>query len=173
MLRTFLEAKNILRHRDRFPKKDLKLRVVILFSSSDRFPFELLTNLLGFGLALSNFRGFLSPCLAVDLELLEEGEEEAVKRGRFCGAEWKEERLEELEEHLTVTVAWVGEFHDHPHGDWAAMAQSLRALSSAEDREKLLAVAERTFHPLDSKLLKGPRIGSRTKYLQRIDEMSV
>lgn len=77
MLLTFLEAKKILRHRDRLLNKDLKLKVVTLLSSCDRFPLEFLTDVVGFGFQFgpSNFTGFLSPCLALGLELLL-GEEE-------------------------------------------------------------------------------------------------
>lgn len=121
MLLTFLEAKNILRHRDRLPNKDLKLRDVTLFSIRDPFPFEIVTNALGFGPELSNSADFLCPGLALeppeDLE-----EEEAVKRGRLRGVVQKEERFDELEEHLIVAVVYDDEFHDHPQGDWAAMA---------------------------------------------------
>lgn len=86
MLLTFLEAKNILRHRDRLPNKDLKLRVVTLLSIWDPFPFEILTNALGFGTVVSNFADFLCSCLALELpEDLEEEEEETVKRGRLRG----------------------------------------------------------------------------------------
>ncbi|KAM2329979.1 hypothetical protein ACFX1X_020873 [Malus domestica] len=139
MLLTFLEAKKILRHRDRLPNKDLKLRVVTLLSSCDRFPLEFLTNVVGFGFRFgfgrSNFTGFQSPCLALGLELLlgEEGGggggggggEEAVKRDRFRGFVWKEEKVEKLEEeeHLMAVVAQIDEFHDHPNGDWAAMPE--------------------------------------------------
>ena len=84
MLLTFLEAKNILLHRDRCPvDEDLKLRAVTVFSLLDPLPFETLTNAVDPGSLPSKSDGFFSPGFAPGLPEDLEDDEHAVKRGRF------------------------------------------------------------------------------------------
>ncbi|PON35070.1 hypothetical protein PanWU01x14_339150 [Parasponia andersonii] len=132
MLLTFLEAKNILRQRDRFPNKVLKLSLRFL-SLSDPFPrtvsnFELVQG-------PSTCTDFLSPCLGPGTRVGDEEEsrkEEALKRCRFRWVVRKENRTMGLlnEEEDTLTGVEVDEDHDHPPlSDWEAMADAQKESS--------------------------------------------
>jgi hypothetical protein len=77
MLLTFLEAKNIRRHKARFPNKDLKLRAGLL---RDRVS-DSTNEAFGWEVELSKFTDFLVLCLALaatgGVEEEEEEEEES------------------------------------------------------------------------------------------------
>ncbi|PON66658.1 LOW QUALITY PROTEIN: hypothetical protein TorRG33x02_267200 [Trema orientale] len=133
MLLTFLDAKKILRQRDRFPNKVLKLSLRFL-SLSDPFPrtvsdFELVQ-----GLSTCTD---LSPCLGPGTRVGDEEEsrkEEALKRCRFRWVVWKEKNTMGLlnEEEETLTGVEVDEDHDHPPlSDWDAMAEAQKESSHA------------------------------------------
>ena len=112
MLLSFLEVKNILRQRDRFPKKDLKLRGGLILDQE----FGLAENVFGCEVESSESNDFVSLCLGFEEE--EEEEQEWCRekiRGRFGGVVWKEKKMdglnkEEQEEGLMVVVV-----HDHLH----------------------------------------------------------
>ena len=112
MLLSFLEAKNILRQRDRFPDKDLKLRGDLVLDRE----FGLADNVFGCEVESSESTDFVSLCLGFEEE---EEEEEWCRekiRGRFGGVVWKEKKMdglnreEEEEEGLMVVV-----LRDHLH----------------------------------------------------------
>lgn len=110
MLLSFLEAKNILRQRDRFPYKDLKLRGGLVLDRE----FGLAENVFGCEVESSESNDFVSLCLGFEEEEEEERCREKI-RGRFGGVVWKEKKMdglnrEEEEEGLMVVV--VG---DHLH----------------------------------------------------------
>ena len=108
MLLSFLEAKNILHQRDRFPNKDLKLRGSLILDRE----IGLAENVFGCEVESSKSNDFVSLCLGF------EEEEEWCKEkiwGRFGGVVWKEKKMDELnreeqEEGLMVVVV-----HDHLH----------------------------------------------------------
>ena len=68
MLLTFLEAKNILRQRDRLPNKDLKLRAGLVWDRE----LELSENVFGCEVELSEFEDFCILCLGLEEEEEEE-----------------------------------------------------------------------------------------------------
>ena len=112
MLLSFLEAKNILRQRDRFPDKDLKLRGDLVLDRE----FGLADNVFGCEVESSESTDFVSLCLGFEEEEEEEWCREKI-RGRFGGVVWKEKKMdglnreeEEEEEGLMVVVV-----RDHLH----------------------------------------------------------
>lgn len=109
MLLSFLEAKNILRQRDRFPNKDLKLRGGLVLDRE--FGLAETENVFGCEVESSESNDFVSLCLGFEEE---EEEEEWCRekiRGRFGGVVCKEKKMdglnreeEEEEEGLMVVV---------------------------------------------------------------------
>lgn len=112
MLLSFLEAKNILRQRDRFPNKDLKLRGGLVLDRE--LGLAETENVFGCEVESSESNDFDSLCLGFEEE--EEWCREKI-RGRFGGVVWKEKKMdglnreeEEEEEGLMVVVV-----RDHLH----------------------------------------------------------
>lgn len=110
MLLSFLEAKNILRQRDRSPYKDLKLRGGLVLDRE----FGLAENVFGCEVESSESNDFVSLCLGFEEE---EEEEEWCRekiRGRFGRVVWKEKKMDGLnrEEEEGLMVVVVG---DHLH----------------------------------------------------------
>ena len=135
MLLTFLEAKKILLHRDRFPNKALKLRLRFLSLSGRLLKIVSDSELEH---EQSNRTDFLTPCLGQGTRVGDEEEfrrEEALKRCRFGGVVQGENNInglhneededeDEEEEEESLIGGEVDEDHEQALTDWEAMVQS-------------------------------------------------